>query len=262
MKIPNIKKILKPRWAHKPGYWVNPTGWHKHKVWQQGTVPKDPKILQKLGIKKGEKVLAIAGYYGDWAGALQKHGAKVDFSDISRSMVNYVKKQKDRKFEKYICSEYELVPKKTLEYDWTFTYEACGGGQGLPLSYLRSLLNRKGGILVFYLNKEKPKSMGGKIDRYSKIVKNISKAYDCKCSGVRKRIKAFKGKKKLIPRVYVIHKILTNNSARKKAELDIKVLWKIKNKKLIDKKYRDSIKRLGIVSKSMGDGFIREVELK
>ena len=133
-QIPNLKKILRPRWAHKPGWGVNESGWHRVEVWTQGTVPKDSKLLEKLGIKKGDKVLAIAGYFGDWANALKKRGAIVDYSDVSKSMINYVKKNK--KFKKYLASGYEKIPKQEGEYDWTFTYEACGGGQGLPIAYL------------------------------------------------------------------------------------------------------------------------------
>ncbi|MFQ5531795.1 MAG: hypothetical protein ACE5ES_04230 [Candidatus Nanoarchaeia archaeon] len=261
--IPNLKKILIPRWAHKPGYGVNAKGFHKQDIWRQGTIPEDKKLLQKLGIKKGDKVLAIASYYGDWAKELKKAGAKVDYSDVSKSMVNYVKKQKDRKFNRYIHSGYESIPKKPLEYDWTFTYEACGGGQGLPIAYLRSLLNNKGGILVLHYNLKNPEAMGGKLDRYKMIVKNLAKAYGSKASVIRKKIVA-KGKtdKLTLNKIYIIHKITTNNPARKKAEIDIKVLWDTKNKRVIDKKYEDSIKRLSILAKANGDKVVRKVEVR
>lgn len=262
MKIPNLKKILEPLWAHNPGEAVNQTGWHKHEVLMQGSRPVDPNILDKLGIKKGEKVLAIAGYYGDWAYALQKNGIKVDFSDVSKSIVNWVKKQKDRKFEKYFVSGYELLPKKEKEYDWTFTYEACGGGQGLPLAYLRSLLNKKGGILVLFFRPDDPEKMGSKLKRYPLIVKQLAKAYDGKAIVVRKKIKAHRKNLPIKNHTYIIHKILTNNKARELAKKDIEFLWKIGNKKTLSKEYKDSVKRLSILAKAMNDKFRKEVEIK
>lgn len=258
--IPDLKKILVPRWSHKLGYSVNAKGWYKQEIWSQGTIPKDPKLLQKLGIKKNEKVLAVAGYYGNWAEKIKEAGANVTYSDVSKPIVNYIKKQK--KFKKYFCLGYELIPKKPLQYDWTFTYEACGSGQGLPLAYLRSLLNKKGGILVLHYNIKKPQSMAGKLDRYPCIVKNLAKAYGAKSIVIRKKIMA-EGKtdKLTVFKTYIIHKILTNKKARKNAKEDLELLWKTKNKKIINYKYEESIKRLSMISKSHGEKFIREVEL-
>lgn len=262
MKIPNLKKILEPLWAHNPGEAVNQTGWHKRDVLMQGSIPKDKILLKKLGIKKGEKVLAIAGYYGDWAYALEKNGAKVDFSDVSKSIVNWVKKQKDRKFKKYIVSGYEFIPKNEKEYDWTFTYEACGGGQGLPIAYLRSLLNKKGGILVLLLRSDEPKKMGSKLKRYPLIVKQLAKAYGGKAIIVKKRIRAYRENKPITNYTYFIHKILTNNKARELARKDIGFLFNLGNKRLVDKKYENSVNRLNMFSKAFNDKFIREIKIK
>lgn len=261
-KIPDLKKILQPLWSHNPGEGVNQTGWHKQDVLMQGSRPKDPQILNKLGIKKGEKVLAIAGYYGDWAYALEKNGAKVDFSDVSKQIVNWVKKQKDRKFKRYIVSGYELLPKKEKEYDWTFTYEACGGGQGLPLAYLRSLLNNKGGILVLFFRPDDPEKMGSKLERYPLIVNQLAKAYGGKAIVVRKEIRAHRKNLPIKNHTYIIHKILTNDKARELVKKDIEFLWKIENKKIVSREYVDSIKRLGILAKAMNGKFRREIILK
>lgn len=261
-KIPDLKKILEPLWAHNPGEGVNQTGWHKQDVLMQGSRPKDPQILNKLGIKKGEKVLAIAGYYGDWAYGLQKNGAKVDFSDVSKSIVNWVKKQKDRKFKRYIVSGYELLPKKEKEYDWTFTYEACGGGQGLPIAYLRSLLNNKGGILVLFFRPDNPEKMGSKLERYPLIVNQLAKAYGGKSVIIRKKIISHRKEMPIMNYTYIIHKILTSDKARELAKRDIEFLWKIGNKKTISKEDKDSVKRLSILVKAMNNKFRREVEVK
>ena len=54
-KIPNLQKILKPLWAHNPGEAVGTKGWYKQDVLMQGSIPRDRKILEKLGIKRETK---------------------------------------------------------------------------------------------------------------------------------------------------------------------------------------------------------------
>jgi len=267
MKIPNLKEIMKPVWAHVPGWGVRGKDvWYKIPKLEQGTTPKDPRLLKILEIRKEEKVLSVAGYYASWASALKNAGAEVDYSDVSQSIVNWVKKNVKTKFGKIICSGYEKIPKKPLEYDWTFTYEACGGGRGLPIAYLRSLLNKRGGILVIHNDKKYPehiKANKSKIVTYSKIVMNLAKAYNIKYEIKNKIIKAIRrGEDKPKSNQFFIAKILTNDAARKKAELDLKVLENIKNKKVVGKELKESLKRLNIISKSHGDDMVREIELK
>lgn len=249
MFIPDLKKIMQPTWEHKPGYGVNKTGWIKLKMAGQAIIPEDPRILEKLGIKKGDKVLAIAGYYASWASFLAKKGAKVDYSDISKSMVDHVKKNVKVRFGRYICSNYELIPKKEKEYDWTFTFEACGGSQGLPIAYLRSLLNNKGGILVLFY--EKGGHMGSKWRRYPMIVKTLAKVYDARFDIKELNIIGHrKGKEtaSLLHRIYVLK---TNCKARKMAKEDLKALES-------DDYSKDSLKRLSKVARLIKPEFLKE----
>jgi len=266
-----LEKILEPRWLHKVGWGVSSKGWHKRKK-TQATIPKDNLILQKIGMRKKDKVLAIAGFYADWATSLVKAGVKVDYSDISKGIVNYTKKKRGNIFGKYICSNYELIPKKPKEYDWTFTFEACGARQGLPIAYLRSLLNNKGGILVIY--SKLGKRGGGKTKTYPKIVKTLAKTYKTQYKIKNIKIKTqnkgfYQG---FLPhRVYTIK---TSNSARKKAELDLRVLDFVKKKKIIylekearkldleKKEFKDSIIRLSKLSKILGEPYKKEIELR
>ena len=45
MKIPNLKEILKPRWAHKPGFGMTEKYvLHKRKSFQQSSAPEDPAL--------------------------------------------------------------------------------------------------------------------------------------------------------------------------------------------------------------------------
>lgn len=279
MKIPNIKEIEKPVWASKPGFGMGKKDGKrvhlKQDVWEQGTTPKDKELLKKLGIKKGDKILAIAGYYATWASALNRAGAKVDYSDVSKPIVEYVKKNVKVKFRKYICLGYEHIPKKPLEYDWTFTYEACGGGRGLPIAYLRSLLNKKGGILVLHFsNKKHTLANSNKIKRYPLIVKRLAKVYGAKSQVVKKKIIARRKTDQVMVHEFLISKILTNNSARKRVELDIKVLWFTKGKKIINlekdskrlriskNELKASLRRLSMLSKSHNGDLVREIVVK
>lgn len=277
IKIPNFSRIIKPNWSHKAGYGISSEkgNFIKQKVKSQGTIPSDKKLLGKLNINKKDKILAIATYYGDWVSAFKNFGAEVDYSDISRSMVNYVIKNVKTKFRKYICLGYEYLPKKSNEYDWTFTYEACGGEQGLPIAYLRSLLNNKGGILVLFINIEKLESMGGKLRTYPNIVKILAKIYSAKNVIKIVKIRARKKNENIYKNYnFLVCWIKTNNSARKEAEKDTKILDSIKDKKVISlgeesrklniskKDLLGSLNRISQLTKLVKKEFIKEIIVK
>jgi hypothetical protein len=250
--IPNLKEILKPRWAHKPGFGMSEEYvLHKRESFEQSSTPKDSNLLKKLGMKKNDKVLAIASYYASWASQLAKAGVKVDYSDISKEMVGWAKKEYKKLFGKYLCSNYELIPQRENQYDWTFTYEACGGGSGLPLAYLRSLINNKGGILVLLVDDENPKRMGGKLKRYPGIVKTLSEIYGAKFSIKNIKIRGHRIKKdfKLLP--YLVCRVLTNPSAREMAKSDLEALTS-------NHFTEENLKRLTKLSKIIGDKFKNE----
>ncbi len=256
-KIPDLKEILKPRWEHKPGFGMSEKFvLHKRESFQQSTAPEDPNLLKKLGIKKGEHVLAIASYYASWASALARLGAKVDYSDISKSLVNWSKKRYNKLFRKYICSDYALIPKKQEEYDWTFTFEACGGGSGLPIAYLRALLNKEGGILVYNLRygKEK-KKMGSKPKTYPLIVKTLAKIYSAKYKIKEIKVKSHRFKKPTEMLAHRIHIIKTNKKARKLAQQDLEALSS-------NKFSRENLERLNQFSKAISDEYLKEVKSK
>ncbi|MBU1252370.1 MAG: class I SAM-dependent methyltransferase [Nanoarchaeota archaeon] len=256
-QIPNLKEILKPRWAHKPGFGMSKRFvLHKRESFQQSTAPEDKMLLKKLGIKKGEKVLAVAGYYASWASEIARLGAKVDYSDISKEMVAWSKKEYGKLFKKYICSNYELVPKKQNEYDWTFTFEACGGGSGLPIAFLRSLLNKKGGILVYSFRYGKSKAnMGNKPRTYLQIVKTLSKIYKTKCEIKNFNIKSHRFEKPTMMIKHRIHTIKTNKKARELAKSDLLALTKNKFSK-------NNLERLNALAEILEDDYVKEYRLK
>lgn len=254
-KVPNMKEILKPRWSHKPGFGMKEEYvLHKREAFEQSSTPKDPNLLKKLGMKKGERVLAIAGYYASWASQIVRSGAKVDYSDISRSLVNWSHKKYGKLFGKYICSNYELIPKSEREYDWTFTYEACGGGSGLPIAYLRSLLNNKGGVMVLFIDEENPKRMGGKLKKYPRIVKTLSKTYNAEYKIQYIKIKGHRiGNPTIKFLQYMICTIKTNDKVREKAKSDLEAITS-------NKFSQENLRRITRFSKAISDKFLKEVK--
>jgi len=277
LKIPDFEKILKPIWSHKAGYgWsAELNDWRKQKIKEQATTPEDLLLLKKLGVKKKEKVLAIAGYYASWASKIKDAGADVTYSDISASMVNFAKKEVKTRFSKYIHSNYELIPKRKDEYDWTFTFEACGGEQGLGIAALRSLLNRKGCIFVYYMRIGKQKiSTGSKSRTYPRIIRTIAQIYGAKYKI--KKINFRAHRKSHAPRVmpHMVFFLFTNQQAKKDAELDLKVLEYTKNKKemtlegdcskfkVTALELKNSLKRLNRLIPLMKREFVKKIKVK
>lgn len=277
INILDIKKVIKPTWAFNAGFGINPkTGrFRKQKILEQATTPEDKKLLKKLKINKNDRVLAIAAYYASWASKIKQAGAMVSYSDISSSMVNYAKKKVKTRFFEYIKSNYELIPENPEKYDWTFTFEACGGNQGLPIAYLRSLLNKKGGILVYYPRKGKGKKVtGNKSKTYPTIVKTLAKLYKTKF--LIKKV-YFNGHAKGKPFSKIPHRVFwlfTNQKARQKVLFDLKIIDLISTKRKINlekeskllkinkKDLEDSLKRIFQLSKLIKPDFMKKLEIK
>lgn len=57
----------------------------------QELVSIDENLAERLEFKRGEDILIVAGYYGDWAEKLS-HDLNVHFTDDSKDIVEYVKK--------------------------------------------------------------------------------------------------------------------------------------------------------------------------
>ena len=112
--IPDLEEIVKARWAHRVGYSFQGNKEVKLKILEQGTTPRDKNLLKKLGLKDGEKILAIASYYASWASELKKAGVKVDYSDVSKPIVKWVKKNSEVKFDKYV---------NLLQVKYGYTYD-------------------------------------------------------------------------------------------------------------------------------------------
>ena len=277
--IPDIEKIIaSPESRFFKGYYWRDGKFHEKQIKTQATLPTDKNLLKKIGLRKNEKVLFIAGYYGNWAKALAKAEVMVCYSDVSRNLVNYAKKSlREKNIREYVCSDYTLIPSKSLEYDWTLSFEPIGTKQGLPIAMLRSLLNRKGGKLIVYprVIEEIDSSKHYKSSRpLTKIAKILCKVYKADYEITKKIIEGKGQKGGELKKKHVILTIFTNNLTRKKAEFDLKLLSFIKNKKIIrisdlcnnfntsEKKIIQSFRRIEKITKVLDRKFIKRIVIK
>jgi len=247
--VPNLKEIVNNELIWKPGFIPTKNG-YESRFLQQSSVPFDKKLLNKLGIKKGDKILAIAGNHGDWAKSIMDLGCTVDYNEFSVYFIKYVKKR--IKFNKFIHGDFSLIPKKKLQYDWTFSFEPISGNKALPLAMLRSLLNKKGGILVYY-NRLHQK---GKAKRFPKIVRILSKVYGCDYEIKSLNINAIHNTGKKAKWKYHVFILRTNKKAREKAYTDLKTLNMLKNTKNYE-----SLSRLDKISKLFKETFLIPISL-
>jgi hypothetical protein len=278
ISVPSISKIIaEPEERFYKGYYHKNGRFYKKNVKTQATLPDDENLLEKLSLKPNEKVLFIAGYYGNWAKALAKYGINVYYSDVSKNLVDWARKSlKERNIKRYFVSDYTLIPSKKMEYDWTFSFEPIGAKQGLPIAMLRSLLNKGGGKLVVY-----PRLMAqGGINHYKSsrpltdIIKLLSRIYNTKYRIERKLISGKTQNGEMTIKNHVIITIFSNNLARKNAEFDLKILNIVKNKKYMDlletskninsseEEIKQSLKRIKSLKGVIKDNFFRKVVLK
>lgn len=248
--IPDLKKIKKNTTIWKPGFIPTDNG-QEPRALSQSTIPNDKLILHKLGIKKGEKILSIASNHGDWAKALQGAGCIVDYNEYSPFFIKYVKKR--IKFHKFIRANFIDIPKRTLQYDWTFSYEPVAGRRSLPLAMIRSLLNKKGAIIMYY-----NQSQSGKAKNFPKMVRMIAKTYQINYAIKSAHINALYFDNKLAKNKFIIFLLKTNNKARKKAAKDLRVLKEGVNRKTIKNRI-DSIERLNKLSTLFRDIFLKKI---
>jgi len=277
--IPNIEKIIaKPEARFFKGYYWKDGKFHEKIIKTQATLPDDKNLLSKIGLGKNEKILFIAGYYGNWAKSLARAGIIVSYSDVSRNLVNHAKKSlREKNIKEYICSDYTLIPSKSLKYDWTFSFEPIGTKQGLPIAMLRSLLNKKGGKLVVYprVIEEMDRSKHYKSSRpLTKIVRILFKTYKANYRINKKIIEGKSQKSVKLKKKHVIITIFTSNLIRKKVEFDLKLLSFLKNKKIIrisdlcnnfntsEKEIIQSLRRLEKITKVLDRKFIKRIVIK
>ncbi len=117
-------------------------------------------VSREIGFKPGQKILIVAGYYGDWAAHFAKNH-KVTYTDVGREMAEYAKKSalfRGTPAKMYKAIPAELVPQRQKIYDWTFSFEPYPISKegGMQHTLVRSLLNNKGSKFLFVDDPYKP----------------------------------------------------------------------------------------------------------
>ncbi|MCX6804246.1 MAG: hypothetical protein NTY48_06825 [Candidatus Diapherotrites archaeon] len=217
----------------------------------QGIKPHDPQLLPKLGIQQGEKVLVFAGYTGAWARALAAQ-CKVTFTDLTSEATNIAKTKHTpskikwlRKFQTPIGKYYSVhtIPaeraiQRPKVYDWSFSFEPIPleKQNTLKLAIFRSLLNNKGCILTYRPIFDRVFEKDGLNKAVEKHVEHVANIYGARVV----KIKNEKVHGTFILRKVQIIKVLTNDEAREKAWIDIR-LWRILSRAEKNKKQLNSV---------------------
>ncbi len=250
MLIPNLQKILKEAEAWKVSAIQKQKGnrkvWKKKTARSQHTIVNDKHLLKKIGLDKKDKILTIAGYYGDWTNAIAKAGCKVIYSELSKTLVNFARRKfgKNKNILKFTCANYVNVPKKENEFDWTITFEPIGGKMGLPLAIIRSLLNKKGFKVIHYPRENKP------LKSYARY-KLIADVYGVKFDRKAVFIKGINQKFKILDKKHIVTTLKTNNVAKEKVKEDLESLKKNKFSK-------ESLERLSKIGTLMDNKYLNK----
>lgn len=185
----------------------------------QSTTPIDPKLLNKIGLEKKDKVLYFAGCYGDWAKAIS-HQTELVYTDATKSVLEYAKTRNKGKIKRFKLITAELVPQRPMIYDWSVSYEPIPllRTNTLKFSLTRSLLNKKGAKLIYsFLYEAEKKETLSQIERIARI---YSAEVELKKTFVETNSKRWQ--KTPVPISTITLK--TNPRARKKAFIDLRIL--------------------------------------
>ena len=251
MKIPNYQKIIKSAEGFKVSAYRSTVNgkriWVEKPETFQETMPKDKNLLKKLEISPNDRILFIAGYYGDWANAIAELGCKLDYSEISSEIVEFAKNKfrGNENIKNFTVSDFAKIPKKSCGYDWTISFEPMATKLGLVIAIIRSLMNNKGMKIIMFPRESLP------ADKYDHL-KLISETYDCLFDSKEIFIKSTNHSGNPVNGNHKIITLQTNEKARKFTEKDIKAF---ENNKFSS----ESIKRLSEIGKIMQEEFLMKV---
>lgn len=191
----------------------------------QATVPADPRLLHHLGIEPGSKILFFAGYTGNWAKALAEQ-AEVHFTDASAGMVRRARLLQEQnpegtRIRSFRTREASRIPLSKNRFDWSVSFEPFPlyWGGGLPLSLLRSLLNRKGAKIVI----SNPDNVGFERNVLAVIARAYGASWNKREFDLLVREGPFASGRPE-PKSHAVFSLETNDPARHKAMQDLKVL--------------------------------------
>lgn len=204
--------------------WTVPEIYFKSRLPTQGLIPVKKDLTKNLGINAGEKVVVFAGYLGDWAKALSKE-TRLVYTDINSEIKSFVKRNKKGSIARFKTISGESIPQRSRIYDWSFSYEPIPLiMQGtLKITLARSLLNNKGGKIVF--------SDGFKSsskEAWEKHVKPLENIYGAKVDLQKIQLEVHDPIKPNLKNVmnekFSLITIRTNDKIRKQVFLDLRIL--------------------------------------
>ncbi len=238
------------------------TGWEE--TFSHTIVPKDSQLIQKVGLRQGQKIQYFASFVGDWAKALAEQ-IEVHAKDPSQPHIQNLQKNKGKikSVQRQTAGYGAILPKR---YHWSVSFEpfpAFREPRGLEDVARRSLINIKG-MKVFF--SEPPKNK--EIRTYRKRMKVMAKIYGAKLEEKIVEIE-IKGdyKDQTIKHPLVVFNLITNHEARRKALIDLKVERRkysqtkeqkrsewikntAKNLRISEKEVRESLKRIKFAERS------------
>lgn len=213
------------------------TAWTANRHKRHLIRPNDSKLAQKLGIIKGEKILFVAGFSGEWANSLAQT-CEVRFTDAGKGMVGTAKRKYKNKM-KYTKAYAQLLPQRPLIYSWTVSFEPfpVANAKGNILSSIRSLLNKKGSKIIF----SDPRN-----SKHTQITfENIAKSYSCKAELAEISIQL--DTQHMHP--LTVNTLVTNKIARQRAINDLKIIRvaeKFGREKLTDIEIKEIAKKTNL----------------
>jgi len=218
----------------------------------QEFVPRDPKLMQKIGLKKGERIIFFAGCYGDWAAALSK-SCEVKYTDVSDEMLRAAKAKNPNAAKSFRVAAAETVPQRMKVFDWSFSFEPypLSMHRGINLSLMRSLLNRKGLLMVFSPMVDARNEIRAFFERRTRKIAELYGA------GFEKKsvVVHGEGKKGFENRKSYVFVMRTNNVAREKVRTDLKVLKLLEREETLTRK--ELSERVGVSLKDINESIRR-----
>jgi len=199
-KYPNVyhkvnRRFLQETWKQSSGHTV---------------LPRKELTLNKLGLRKNEKIHFFAAHSGEWADALRNKGVNVDVSDITKEQLEKLRKIKFDRVIEIPGQLHNIVPEY---YDWSISFEPIPLFEYRQMHHAlrRGLLNKKGIKLIMAANFTY-------YEPYKKQLIDFAKSYDLNIE-----LQEIDGTGE--GRLYKLYLVTieTNSIARRNAELDIYV---------------------------------------
>jgi len=233
--VPSVRKLLERKQPWNPVQGVSKWFGRTYlRGYSQTVTPNYPELHRKLGLKEGERVLFVAGSFGDWANNLAETGVEVHYTDVSKRMVDYVKMRFPKtRIKSFAVADSMRWPQK-VGYDRIVSFDPPPWViKSLPLAILRGIAHTKG--CTFAAGYER----GPKIvfDLYGKIFARLyGTPYEHSVEKVSARPSVLPGiRVRRQSPVWVFHiRAPQSEDSRKAAQADLRILASLKGMEKTD----------------------------